>query len=102
MTMLNMLTDILPSWLPKLGMPWWVEITTTTPACIYYFGPFESFVEAQAFCPGYVEDLEGEGARGLKTSIKRCQPEVLTIAEDLSEPVTEWLNGTARHDLSRW
>lgn len=63
---------------------WWVEITTIHPSCTYYFGPFESASAAQAASPGYVEDLEGEAAQGIAVSIKRCQPEVLTICSESS------------------
>jgi hypothetical protein len=35
--------SIKPSLPPQ---PWWIEITTTQPKCLYYFGPFESFSEA--------------------------------------------------------
>jgi hypothetical protein len=65
-----------------LNSNYWAEITTTTPNCIYYFGPFETFSEAQAAYPGYVEDLESEGARGIKVLVKRCRPNVLTIFDE--------------------
>lgn len=59
-------------------IPWWVEITTTRPHCIYYFGPFDNFVEAYEYHGGYVEDLQEEGAIGIMIEIKQCQPLVLT------------------------
>ena len=57
---------------------WWVEITTTRPHCIYYFGPFDNFPEAYGHHGGYVEDLQEEGAQGIIINIKQCQPLVLT------------------------
>lgn len=61
---------------------WWVEIITTKPRCTYYFGPFQTHDEAKAAYPGYVEDLDGEGAQGITIVIKRCQPTELTICEE--------------------
>ncbi|TRT78883.1 MAG: DUF1816 domain-containing protein [Microcystis aeruginosa Ma_AC_P_19900807_S299] len=58
--------------------PWWIEITTTQPKCLYYFGPFESFSEALSHQSGYIEDLQSESALGINSEIKQCQPEVLT------------------------
>jgi hypothetical protein len=63
---------------PNLHLPWWVEITTTEPRCVYFFGPFENEQEAQIFKPGYLEDLEGEDAQGISCCIKQCQPQILT------------------------
>ncbi len=59
-------------------LPWWVEISTAQPPCLYYFGPFKTAQEAEANQPGYVEDLESEGAQGINSCIKQCQPEKLT------------------------
>lgn len=61
---------------------WWVEITTLSPRCIYYFGPFTTNDEAKAAYSGYVQDLNSEGARGIIIVIQRCQPQELTICED--------------------
>lgn len=68
-----------------LGLAWWVEIVTETPSCTYYFGPFISAEEATAAKPGFVEDLEREGAKGLRVEIKRCKPEQLTVFDEASE-----------------
>ncbi|MGK7930301.1 MAG: DUF1816 domain-containing protein [Microcystaceae cyanobacterium] len=62
----------------ETNLPWWLEITTTTPPCLYYFGPFDSKAEAQTEQGGYIEDLEAEGATGIKVDIKQTQPTVLT------------------------
>lgn len=67
----------------SLGLAFWVEIMTEIPRCTYYFGPFLTEDEAQEAEPGYIEDIEGEGAEGLHVAVKRCQPEYLTVADDL-------------------
>jgi len=67
----------------SLGFAWWVEIVTQNPNCTYYFGPFLNSQEAEQASVGYVEDLELEGATGIVVTVKRCKPEILTIAEDL-------------------
>lgn len=64
-----------------LDQPWWVEITTNQPKCLYYFGPFESFAEALSHQSGYIEDLQSESAVGINTQIKQCQPQILTQEE---------------------
>lgn len=63
----------------QLELGWWIEMTTSSPQCIYYFGPFDYESEARIAQAGYVEDLEQEGAQGIGTQIKHCQPEHLTI-----------------------
>lgn len=62
--------------------PWWVKIVTKMPHCTYYFGPFDSAREARQTEPGYVEDLEQEGAKGISVLIMQCQPETFTNCED--------------------
>ncbi len=74
--------ELLTSFLNQIGHAYWVEITTQTPACIYYFGPFLTVQEAEAEQDGYREDLVEEGAEGIRITIKRCRPQTLTIAED--------------------
>lgn len=61
-----------------LPFPWWVEISTKNPRCIYYFGPFDSKQEAQREQSGYIEDLQEEGAAEITATVKQCQPQVLT------------------------
>jgi hypothetical protein len=69
---------------------WWVEIITNFPRCTYYFGPFDSDKEALTHTPGYIEDLESEGAKRVSIIIKRCQPSQLTICEgEFSERVAD-------------
>jgi hypothetical protein len=62
-----------------LGQAWWVEVFTVQPQCTYYFGPFGDARTASLASAGYVEDLEGESAQGIKAQIKRCKPDRLTI-----------------------
>lgn len=66
----------------RLGLAWWVKIATSSPQCIYFFGPFLSQKEAEAALPGYVEDLEGEQAQGIKVTVERCKPTQLTVCND--------------------
>jgi hypothetical protein len=61
---------------------WWVRVETQTPACIYYFGPFDSSTEAEAHSPVYLHDLEAEGAQGIRAVIERCCPRRLTISQE--------------------
>ena len=77
--------ELLTSLLDLLGLAWWVEINTDTPRCTYYFGPFFSAAAAEAAKPGYVEDLEQEGAQGIAIAVKRCKPVTLTVSDDFWE-----------------
>jgi Domain of unknown function (DUF1816) len=71
--------------LKSLGQAWWVEIITESPHCTYYFGPFLSESEAAMHQPGYIEDLEQEGAQNIRVQIKRCKPDKLTIYDEFSD-----------------
>lgn len=64
------------------GLAWWVEIVTDSPRCTYYFGPYFSAKEAEYNKAGYLEDLQQEGAKGIKVAVKRCKPGNLTIYDD--------------------
>ena len=77
--------EFLISLLNFFGLAWWVEVKTSVPRCIYYFGPFLAAQEAEAAKAGYVEDIENEGAEGIGVSIHRCKPINLTVAEDLGK-----------------
>lgn len=68
---------------------WWIKIVTQSPACTYYFGPFDSVEEAELHQVDYLEDLQQEGAQGIATSISRCQPRQLTIFEEDAEPIAD-------------
>ena len=80
------ITYVLADLLDKLAfssskIPYWVEIQTENPTCIYYFGHFDSLLAARLMHKGYVEDLTKENAKVVKVELKRCQPERLTIVE---------------------
>lgn len=66
----------------KVISDYWVELITESPYCIYYFGLSQTFIEAKTACPGYIDDLESEGALGIKVVIKRCRPDALTICDE--------------------
>ncbi|NEQ70376.1 MAG: DUF1816 domain-containing protein [Symploca sp. SIO2D2] len=70
------------------GLPYWVEIVTDNPGCTYYFGPFVSTQEADTAKAGYIEDLEEESAKIVSVKVRRCQPDNLTICDELIEVAT--------------
>lgn len=86
MGLLKVLKQVVTGWLNgnqnQQDDDWWAEITTAEPRCTYYFGPFDTADEAEKARPGYVEDLENEGAKGIRVEIKRCSPTVLTIFDE--------------------
>jgi hypothetical protein len=63
-------------------LPWWLEIQTAKPSCIYYFGPFAHPKEARLYQAGYIEDLVQEQAEGITIRLKQCQPQELTICRE--------------------
>ena len=69
---------LISSILKPKNQKWWIEIKTTVPQCIYYFGPFNSYQEAEFNQPGYIEDLLKERAIDITVKIKKCQPTNLT------------------------
>lgn len=84
---LDNVKELLINALNNIGLAWWVEIVTQNPHCTYYFGPFLNVTDAKSAINGYMEDLEQEGAQGIAVNVKRCKPNVLTIAEDLGEKI---------------
>ncbi len=62
--------------------PWWIEIHTTKPLFTYYFGPFNSFREAQRHQPGYIKDLLQKKPLGVSVKLTQTNPTLLTIIED--------------------
>ena len=67
----------------KAIYPYWLKISTKEPKCVYFFGPFDSPLEAKALQAGYIEDLMEENAREIDVEIQRCpQPPQLTISEE--------------------
>ncbi len=85
----KVMQEFLTSVLNTLGLAWWVEVTTETPRCTYYFGPFYSKKLAQAAKTGYVEDVEQEGAQGIAVSVKRCKPSKLTVYDESGERASQ-------------
>ena len=77
--------EFILSILDFLGKAWWVEIKTESPKCTYYFGPFVKKQEAEAAKLGYIEDLQGEGAKIVSVEIKRCKPTILTDDQEQEE-----------------
>lgn len=76
---------ILTKLLKNIAQQYWIEITTAKPSCVYYFGPFLTYKGAKLAQPGFIEDLETEHAQDIKAEIKRCQPQELTIFEQLND-----------------
>ncbi len=93
------MNDLLANLLNLFGFAWWVEVMTETPTCTYYFGPFMSAKAADASKSGYVEDLEQEGAQGIKVTLKRFKPTRLTVADDLGEKSSQGITRTLRGQL---
>lgn len=77
-----MIKQLIIGFMQGLNTPWWAEITTVKPRCVYYFGPFKTSAEAKAAYPGYIEDLNDEGAEGIVVVVKRCNPKELTICNE--------------------
>lgn len=79
--MKNFLTELFKN----IVQQYWIEVTTAKPNCVYYFGPFSTYKEAKLAEPGFIEDLESENAQGIKAEVKRCQPQELTISDQLND-----------------
>ena len=58
---------------------WWVKILTTEPGCMYYFGAFDSYSEAEASKDSYIQDLKEEGAGIINYQVEQSQPKQLTV-----------------------
>lgn len=71
--------------LKNIVQQYWIEVTTAKPSCIYYFGPFLTYQGAKLSQTGFIEDLENENAEDIKAEIKRCQPQELTIFDQLND-----------------
>ncbi|RKH82039.1 DUF1816 domain-containing protein, partial [Corallococcus praedator] len=71
MQLFNVAKEFFTGFLQAIGKQWWVEITTAEPRCTYYFGPFARSKEAHTARPGYIEDLQGEGARGIQVQVRQ-------------------------------
>lgn len=78
--------DFFGSLVNFVGKAWWVEISTDSPKCVYYFGPFAGSAEADSAKRGYIEDLEQEGAQQIRIVVKRCKaPSKLTIYDEATD-----------------
>ena len=64
---------------------YWIEVKTAKPICTYYFGPFVTHNEANLAQSGFIEDLETENAENISAEIKRCQPQELTIYDQVND-----------------
>ena len=74
--------DQIYDWLATAHAPsldWWIKVQTSTPLCTYYFGPFESRLQATYHQEGYIQDLTEEGASEISLEIEESQPIVLTV-----------------------
>lgn len=80
MGILDAAKGVVSGFVQSLKPDWWVEVKTAEPPFTYYFGPFDKMEEAEDARPGYVEDLEHEGAKGIVTQVKRCNPHEVTIS----------------------
>jgi Domain of unknown function (DUF1816) len=87
------MNELLTSLLDSLGLAWWVEVTTDSPRCVYYFGPFSNSKTARESQSGYVEDLEQEGAQNIVINVKRCKPKNLTIYDEVADQASRRLSG---------
>ena len=83
--MKNLLSNL---WRPFAGVfskPWWVKVSTSQPECTYYFGPFDKEEDAADAKPGFVEDLEQEGAQDIQAEVVSCpEPKDLTVEQQAS------------------
>ncbi|MBW4647104.1 MAG: DUF1816 domain-containing protein [Kastovskya adunca ATA6-11-RM4] len=78
--------------LAKLGLAWWVKVSTKFPRCTYYLGLFVSAKEAKLAQSSYLERLENEGATGSTMEIVRCQPKGFSDIEKNESGVTPLSN----------
>ena len=58
---------------------WWIKILTNEPGCVYYFGAFTSYSEAETSKDGYIQDLKQEGAEIVNYKIEQGKPKQLTM-----------------------
>ncbi len=77
----NLILTTVQNIVASLNRDWWIKITTDSPLCTYYFGPFDTIEEAKYCQDGYWEDLENEGALGISSQIQWIQPQTLTLEE---------------------
>ena len=61
----------------KQEFRWWIEVLTNNPNYLYYFGPFNSYLDAEWYKYDYIQDLEEEKAIIIDTEITQYQPKRL-------------------------
>lgn len=68
----------------KQAIPYWLKISTKVPKCVYYFGPFDSPLEAKASQGGYIEDLMEEEAVGIHVELEQrfVPADELTVCDE--------------------
>ncbi|MFE4108208.1 DUF1816 domain-containing protein [Almyronema epifaneia] len=100
------LLDTLKNFFSKLAgeaetsvQPWWLQIITDQPTCIYYFGPFETPQEAQLYQEGYLEDLSAEGAKVFPPTLVQGNPPELTIEGETAQQRLTQLEGFSELQL---
>ena len=62
-----------------LKLFWWLEIKTTRPPCVFYFGPFSSEEEAKVSQYSHIEHLIHEKFQGITLEVKQLEPKELMI-----------------------
>ena len=63
-----------------LKLYWWLEIKTSRPACVFYFGPFYSEKEAKLSQYSHIDRLIQEKFQGITPEIKQLETKELMIA----------------------
>ncbi|WP_017295133.1 DUF1816 domain-containing protein [Geminocystis herdmanii] len=77
--------ELLIKILDLFGLACWLEISTESPRCTYYFGPFLTKKDARISQDGYIEDLLEEGTKGITVTTKRFKPRDLTIFDEVGD-----------------
>ena len=62
-----------------LKLYWWLEIKTSRPACVFYFGPFYSETEAKVSQYSHIDHLIQEKFQGITLEVKQLEPKELMI-----------------------
>ena len=63
----------------KQKFRFWIEVLTNNPNYLYYFGPFNSYLDAEWCKYDYIQDLEEEGAIIINTEITQYKPKRLDM-----------------------
>ena len=62
-----------------LKLSWWLEIKTSCPACVFYFGPFSNEKEAKVSQYSHIDRLIHEKFHGITLEVKQLEPKELMI-----------------------